>query len=187
MAAGTDIVVRRAGMGHRSLQSFAESLNGAAWEILARRGLSPAEEFRMSVEECPVHGAGCARVTYGMLREHIAWARTDPAAAAATLLGTMLPPPGKTSAEGPASGSPEVPTPGRLEYTAEPKPASPDGHEVVEIPVLFTGRQAEALARASSRHGLSTGQLIRRAIAEFLARPEPGSDGGKSRRGGEAI
>jgi hypothetical protein len=78
-------------MSYASIKSFAAALDGAGWEYLARRGAAPAELFRLQVEECPVHGPGCARVTYGMLRDHVVWARADAAEAAAAMLRTMLP------------------------------------------------------------------------------------------------
>ncbi len=94
----------RAGAGIRELRAFAAALDAAGWDHLAGRGVAPDERYRLVVEECPVHGAGCARVTFGMFREHVEWARADPAATAAGLLGTMLPaaevqPPGEPAAE----------------------------------------------------------------------------------------
>ena len=86
-------------MGHESLKDFAAALDRAGWEILATRGVNPAERYRLLVEVCPVHGYGCARVTYGMFRDHAEWARTDATGLAAALLGTMLPP---VSAAGPS-------------------------------------------------------------------------------------
>jgi hypothetical protein len=76
----------------RRLKAFAAALDAAGWEYLARRGVDPDEKYRLLIEECPVHGPGCARVTFGMLREHVEWTRADPAEAAAAMLGTMLPP-----------------------------------------------------------------------------------------------
>jgi hypothetical protein len=54
--------------------------------------------------------------------------------------------------------------------------------EVVEIPLLLTVVQAEALSRASHRRGVTAGQMVRKAIEEFLARVSP-IDGVRS--GGE--
>ena len=76
------------------LKEFAAALDRAGREYLAGRGVAPDEQYRLLVEECPAHGTGCARVTFGMLREHVEWVGADPAAAAAALLGTMLPPAG---------------------------------------------------------------------------------------------
>jgi hypothetical protein len=80
-----------AGLLSRRLGGFAAALEDAAREYLASRGVAPAEEYRLLVEECPVHGPGCARVTYGMLRQHVVWARGDATELAAGMLGTMLP------------------------------------------------------------------------------------------------
>jgi hypothetical protein len=81
---------------YESIKSFATALDSAGWQFLAERGEILAEDFRLQVEECPIHGPGCARVTYGMLRDHVTWARADAMALAATLLQTMLPPRGHT-------------------------------------------------------------------------------------------
>ena len=75
----------------RQLREFAEALERAGREYLARRGVTPADCHRLIVECCPKHGPGCARVTYGALYDHVAWKRVDPAHLAATMLRTMLP------------------------------------------------------------------------------------------------
>jgi hypothetical protein len=74
------------------LKAFAAALDAAGWRYLAGRGVDEDERYRLRVEECPEHGPLCARVTFGMLNEHLAWMRADPAAVAAKLLATMLPP-----------------------------------------------------------------------------------------------
>ncbi len=79
-----------------TLKSFAAELDRAGWEYLTNRGVAPAEPFRLGVEKCPVHGPGCARVTYGMLRDHVQWALADAAALAPGMLRTMLTPAGET-------------------------------------------------------------------------------------------
>ncbi len=76
----------------RRLKAFATALDRAAWEYLEVRGVDPDEKYRLLIEECPAHGGGCARVTYGVLRDHVEWMRADPARLAAALLATMLPP-----------------------------------------------------------------------------------------------
>jgi hypothetical protein len=48
--------------------------------------------------------------------------------------------------------------------------AGQEAQEIVEFPLLLTVRQAEALSHASCDHGMTAGQLARRAINEFLAR-----------------
>jgi hypothetical protein len=77
--------------GSRRLRAFAVALNRAARDYLEVRGVSSAEDYRLLIEKCPVHGCCCARVTYGMLRDHIRWSATDPVKAAASMLRTMLP------------------------------------------------------------------------------------------------
>ena len=77
--------------GSRRLRAFAVALNRAARDYLEVRGVSSAEDYRLVVEKCPVHGCCCARVTYGMLRDHIRWSATDPVKAAVSMLRTMLP------------------------------------------------------------------------------------------------
>ena len=79
-------------MRNQDLEAFAGALDRAGRTYLAERGVVRTEAYRLLVEACPVHGPLCARVTYGMLREHVAWDRADATEAAATLLGTMLPP-----------------------------------------------------------------------------------------------
>jgi hypothetical protein len=79
-------------MRNHNLEAFAGALDRAGRSFLAGRGVARTETYRLLVEACPVHGPLCARVTYGMLREHVAWGRADASEAAATLLGTMLPP-----------------------------------------------------------------------------------------------
>jgi hypothetical protein len=78
-------------MDHR-LKVFAAVLDRAAREYLALRGAAPHQVYRLAVEECPVHGADCARITYGMFRDHVEWEGSDPEHLAAALLRTMLPP-----------------------------------------------------------------------------------------------
>jgi hypothetical protein len=80
------------GMRNHDLEAFASALDRAGRTYLAERGVVRTEAYHLLVEECPVHGRMCARVTYGMLREHVAWYRADAAAEAAILPGTMLPP-----------------------------------------------------------------------------------------------
>jgi hypothetical protein len=76
----------------RRFQSFADALERAGREYLARRGVTPADYHRLIVENCPTHGLSCARVTYGALYDHVAWTQADPAQLAARMLRTMLPP-----------------------------------------------------------------------------------------------
>jgi hypothetical protein len=78
-------------MGYQNIKAFSDALDGAGWEYLSRRNVAQADRFRFRVDECPIHGPGCARVTYGMLPEHVVWSRTDAVDAAAAMLGTMLP------------------------------------------------------------------------------------------------
>jgi hypothetical protein len=40
--------------------------------------------------------------------------------------------------------------------------------EVVELPLLLPRRQAEALEAAARRRGLTTGQMLRRVIADLF-------------------
>jgi hypothetical protein len=77
----------------RRMREFAAALNRASREYLAGQGVSPTAEYRLSVETCPIHGIRCARVTYGMLRDHVPWTQSDPRKVAAALLGTMMLPP----------------------------------------------------------------------------------------------
>jgi hypothetical protein len=49
-------------------------------------------------------------------------------------------------------------------------PAASDDQDVVEFPLLVMTRQADALSRVAAPCGLSTGQLLRRAIGEFPIR-----------------
>jgi hypothetical protein len=77
----------------RGLKVFADALDRAGWQYLERRGVVANDCYRLLVEDCDVHGPGCARVTFGMLREHIEWVRAVPAELAAKLLATMLPRP----------------------------------------------------------------------------------------------
>lgn len=44
------------------------------------------------------------------------------------------------------------------------------GFDVVEISLLLTTRQAEALCHVSCGQGITAGQLVRRAIEDFLVR-----------------
>ena len=76
----------------RGLQDFADALERAGREYLARRGVTPADHHRLIVEICPTHGVRCARVTYGALYDHVAWMQVDPAQLAVSMLRTMLPP-----------------------------------------------------------------------------------------------
>jgi hypothetical protein len=73
-----------------SRQEFANRLHTAAREMLASEGLAYSDEYRLQVEECPVHGPHCARVVYGMLRDHISWRWADPAKTAATMIRSMM-------------------------------------------------------------------------------------------------
>ena len=77
----------------RQLQRFADALERAGREYLTRRGVTPTDCHRLIVENCPTHGPGCARVTYGALYDHVEWMQADPAQLAATMLRTMVPPP----------------------------------------------------------------------------------------------
>jgi hypothetical protein len=74
----------------RRLKRFTAALDRAARAYLVARGVAPAERYRLVVERCPVHSAWCARVTYGICREHIKWVWADVSQVAATLLETML-------------------------------------------------------------------------------------------------
>jgi hypothetical protein len=76
----------------RRLKAFAAALDRAGRQFMLLRGLGAQEKYRLLVEECPIHGPGCARVTYGVLRDHVRWSQADPAEVAAALIGTMLPP-----------------------------------------------------------------------------------------------
>jgi hypothetical protein len=76
----------------RHVQGFADALERAGREYLTRRGVTPSECHRLTVEYYPTPGLGCARVCYGALYDHVAWMRVDPAYLAATMLQTMLPP-----------------------------------------------------------------------------------------------
>jgi hypothetical protein len=78
-------------MTYHSLHGFSDALGRAARDFLAGRGVPPSDDYRLRVEECPVHGPGCARVVYGALRDHVVWARANAAEVAAALLETMLP------------------------------------------------------------------------------------------------
>jgi len=62
--------------------------------------------------------------------------------------------------------------------------AGPAEQEIVEFPLLLTIGQAEALSHVSSDHGMTAGQLARRAIGEFLARAFPVQGGGSPGRSG---
>jgi len=42
--------------------------------------------------------------------------------------------------------------------------------EVVEIPLLLTGRQAEALEITAHDNGVTTGELVRQLLEDYLAR-----------------
>ncbi len=79
-------------MNYHSLSAFAAALDRAARDFLVGRGVAPSDDYRLHVEECPVHGPACARVTYGALRDHVSWPRADAAETAAGMLQTMLPP-----------------------------------------------------------------------------------------------
>jgi hypothetical protein len=46
--------------------------------------------------------------------------------------------------------------------------------EMVELPLLLPGRQAEALEAAAHRRGLTVAQMIRRLIRAFLADVQQG-------------
>ncbi|MBX9624701.1 MAG: hypothetical protein K2X82_12915 [Gemmataceae bacterium] len=41
--------------------------------------------------------------------------------------------------------------------------------EVVELPLLLTRRQAAELEAAARRRGMTTGQMLRRAVRDLLA------------------
>jgi hypothetical protein len=81
-------------MKHWSLKEFSAALDRAAREYLAGRGVTWSDDYRLAAESCPMHGPGCVRVTYGVLREHFGLHRSDPGAVATELLPTMLPPEG---------------------------------------------------------------------------------------------
>jgi hypothetical protein len=76
----------------RRLQAFASALDRAGTEYITARGVAPDDSYRLFVEECPVHGTRCARVTYGILRDHVLWGHADVRQLAACLLKTMLAP-----------------------------------------------------------------------------------------------
>jgi hypothetical protein len=111
-----------------------------------------------------------------MLRDHVAWAGADAAALAAGLLWTMLPArePDRAVAENSAGGRPMA---SRDERAARAEPAADDGHEVMEVAVLFSARQLDALMRACSGCGRSAGGVIRVAVAELLERLARGPGG----------
>ncbi len=44
---------------------------------------------------------------------------------------------------------------------------------VVEIPLLLTERQAKALERAAHAYGLTTGEMVRQMLQDFLAQQLP--------------
>ena len=45
--------------------------------------------------------------------------------------------------------------------------------EVVELPLLLPRWQVAALEETARRHGLTTGQLIRRAVADLVRNSDP--------------
>jgi hypothetical protein len=56
----------------------------------------------------------------------------------------------------------------------DPGRARPDS-EVVEIPLLLAGWQADALERAAHARGLTAGEMVRSLLREFFtAQPCPG-------------
>jgi hypothetical protein len=78
---------------YRDLKTWSSTLEAEARTLLS--GALPAsagKDCAIVVEACPEHGPSCARVVYGMLREHIDWTREEPVALAGRLVGTMLPP-----------------------------------------------------------------------------------------------
>jgi hypothetical protein len=81
-----------AGICYRRIEQFAAALGRAARTYLAARDVAEAVCYHLAVEPCPLHGPSCARVTYGMLREHFFWRSASVASLAASLLYTMLPP-----------------------------------------------------------------------------------------------
>jgi hypothetical protein len=65
--------------------------------------------------------------------------------------------------------------------TERPHSASPfqsvgTDSEVVEVPLLLPRWQIAALEEIARRHGLTTGQLIRRVIADLVHDAEPELD-----------
>jgi hypothetical protein len=78
-------------MKHPSLKDFAAAFDRAARDFLAARGITTIEGFNLQLENCPIHGPACVRVTYGVLRDHFSMNRSDPADVAVALLSTMLP------------------------------------------------------------------------------------------------
>jgi hypothetical protein len=61
----------------------------------------------------------------------------------------------------------------RTYYTTEPAPSDPDPISprvgIIELTLLLTEPQVEALAALAQRRGLSPAQLLRRVIGSFLA------------------
>ena len=57
----------------------------------------------------------------------------------------------------------------------------PDG-EVIELALLLPPGQVTALERAARREGLTLGQMVRRLIHDFLARPTATLPGGEAGR-----
>jgi hypothetical protein len=78
-------------MKFHSLTQFTEELARVADTFLADRGVACREDYLLRVEECPVHGPVCARVTYGELRDHVTWRWADPTTVASAMLTTMVP------------------------------------------------------------------------------------------------
>jgi hypothetical protein len=75
------------------LRKWLVALDRAASGVLAGEpaGLVNSEDYRLRAEPCPDHGAACARVTFGALRDHFPWKKTDPRTLARALLQMMLP------------------------------------------------------------------------------------------------
>jgi hypothetical protein len=78
-------------MKFQSRNEFAKSLDSAARDFLTSAGVDCNEKYQIQVVECPVHGADCALVIYGMLRDHVIWRWADPKRIAAATMQSMLP------------------------------------------------------------------------------------------------
>jgi len=56
-----------------------------------------------------------------------------------------------------------------LVSTTGTKTVPPENEEVVELSLLLSGSQAEALEAIAFQHGLTTGELVRRLVCNYLA------------------
>jgi hypothetical protein len=78
--------------GPPQLKDWAVALETAAASLVLRHIRADLHDSCLvRAEPCAEHGPDCAHVTYGMLRDHFAWAEVDPLALAERLVATMLP------------------------------------------------------------------------------------------------